>query len=774
MLGIGQNLIRLDQIKSYHIPSVIVTHTTMLSLVHLLIILIYTIRASIAFAAKDDCGGACQLALSHVSFPDVNASLGYYQTQCGSHLRVVSLYVCIRQYCNNASRHQDLRELDTECERYANITLPPFEIVDNITSEIVAEWPLLDQERWKGTYIKPVLVSNELFDLALRSKRAWTTSEITRSQYGNAMFWFWGIVIAIGFLDRLLSSRSHSSFPRTLHASPSSRLISMLHLWTKKHITIPSAFSTKSSEPYWELCVVPPRLPSFLLVLFLLLNIVLCCIGYEVFAENLIFNTTEQWLRYIADRTGVISNANLSIIWLFATRNNVVLCLTGWSFETVMQFHRWTARVSTIEAVVHSICYTVLVFEEGSWQRFWAEFTLRYWNMGVLATVAMTLICCFSLYPMRRYYYELFLVLHIGLGVLTLLGMWYHVEIFDGQYNWCIWPCLIIWLADRVLRSWRLITLNRVASFSAVEYDSKSNVVSLQVPVSTAQRPQAGQYYFLYFLNGLAFYESHPFTVSSWKAADTLIKPNVYALEFLIRPYNGFTKKLADAATGPTTKPSGRVRVLAEGPYGPAHNLKKFDSLVFVVGGTGIAIALAYLTSLHDSTMTSKSPYRARRIHIVWAVQTAAFFEHIFHSMIEPRLRELACASCRETLKIELDIYVTRTKAMDTTLPDMTLPDMTLPGIVKLSVHHNTRPEIDTLVCEATCWRPRPSDLTQRTPSDLDVETQTLLDQARSCRIAVVACGPGSLSDATRAAVVRALGRDTSCDLEFFNESYSW
>lgn len=37
--------------------------------------------------------------------------------------------------------------------------------------------------------------------------------------------------------------------------------------------------------------------------------------------------------------------------------------LTGWDFGTYNNFHRWVARVSTLQAVIHSVGYVVLVFD---------------------------------------------------------------------------------------------------------------------------------------------------------------------------------------------------------------------------------------------------------------------------------------------------------------------------------------------------------------------------------------------------------------------------
>lgn len=55
-----------------------------------------------------------------------------------------------------------------------------------------------------------------------------------------------------------------------------------------------------------------------------------------------------------------MSYANLVILWLFGGRNNVFLWATGWSFSTFNLFHRAIARVATIQAIVHSVGYTII------------------------------------------------------------------------------------------------------------------------------------------------------------------------------------------------------------------------------------------------------------------------------------------------------------------------------------------------------------------------------------------------------------------------------
>lgn len=93
--------------------------------------------------------------------------------------------------------------------------------------------------------------------------------------------------------------------------------------------------------------------------------------------------------------------SNLAVIWMFAGRNNVFLWLTGWKYSTFSIFHRHVARIATLEAIVHSISYTVLKYRgeftcclvsvltyadrcsEGDLYYSW---TLPYWYTGAIVS----------------------------------------------------------------------------------------------------------------------------------------------------------------------------------------------------------------------------------------------------------------------------------------------------------------------------------------------------------------------------------------------------
>lgn len=131
----------------------------------------------------------------------------------------------------------------------------------------------------------------------------------------------------------------------------------------KQHVTTPALFGHRSAETVgW--CTIPTRIETLTIAAFVIINFVLSCVTYDLFTGNLYWaDTSTQLTRYLADRTGVMAIANLPLVFAFGTRNDVLLWLTGWSFATFNQFHRWVARVATIQAVVHSIAYTIEAFQ---------------------------------------------------------------------------------------------------------------------------------------------------------------------------------------------------------------------------------------------------------------------------------------------------------------------------------------------------------------------------------------------------------------------------
>lgn len=102
------------------------------------------------------------------------------------------------------------------------------------------------------------------------------------------------------------------------------------------------------------------------IVVYVILNVIFSAVGYGSFQPNVMFKSKGfELCEYVGNRTGTLSLVNASIAILFAGRNNLLIAWTGWSLTTFITLHRWTARMATLQALVHSIVYTLAYWQPG-------------------------------------------------------------------------------------------------------------------------------------------------------------------------------------------------------------------------------------------------------------------------------------------------------------------------------------------------------------------------------------------------------------------------
>jgi hypothetical protein len=134
-----------------------------------------------------------------------------------------------------------------------------------------------------------------------------------------------------------------------------------LQIFTKRYLLMPAIFHATAHRPTcfgltWSL---PTRMHSIAVLLLVLINAIACGWGLDAFSGNIYFDATWlQYVRYVADRTGMYAVYNMPLLFAFAGRNNILIWLTGSSFETFNVYHRWIGRIVVGEAVVHSVLYT--------------------------------------------------------------------------------------------------------------------------------------------------------------------------------------------------------------------------------------------------------------------------------------------------------------------------------------------------------------------------------------------------------------------------------
>jgi len=356
--------------------------------------------------------------------------------------------------------------------------------------------------------------------------------------------------------------------------------------------------------------------------------------------------------------------------------------------------------------------------------------------------------------------------------ILNILTQYSHVEIFLGEYDIFFWPCAILWGLDRLLRFSRILILNPRfwKKTATVSYNPDSNIIRVVAETNSGLlKSYPGAFYYIYTLNHLRFWESHPFTLAycttDGDAAHPTLKPakqplvqrlstssdrsrspaqstesdellgsdSSSSLVFLIRPYDGFTSRLKNAASS-TPEP---LHVLLEGPYGESDHLSAFQNILLIVGGSGIAVPLSVLDSLlHNEHFSAPSC-----ITIVWAVREPEFCSDV----LDTDLR--LCVAGEHNAKLSVEVYCTKGRN----------------DAEALKEYVKQRNGMDVAV-----FGRRP-DIRER------VMGEGMRCRGEGEKLAVVACGPAGMADEVRSSVVEVLRKGEGWDgIKFFDKGFSW
>ncbi|EXJ84251.1 hypothetical protein A1O3_04918 [Capronia epimyces CBS 606.96] len=765
-----------------------------------------------------ECINGIRTDIAEFTFAGGEAS-GYWVNLCSNNLSVHSMWAATKLYCTQHEIEAGSKMLGEYCLEYALVELTPYsEVLPSLTDAYIASLPVVEYSDIDATKIwnQSVLLSKDFYTAGRRTTSVFQNSYTIDQRYGWAVYGFWGGILLIGIVNRLFTHFFHARRTPTrgdveerrvkLHAPRSLSVFGTAHHWVRTNLIIPAAFGSHHQRLLWW-CTVPTRMETVIVVSFWILNLVLCCVSYEIFVPNLYYTRALQIWRYVADRTGIICYANLPILWMFSGRNNIFLWLTGWSFSTFNIFHRHVARIATVQAIVHSIAYTAL---EADYDQLAESRREKYWYMGGMATIAMGLLLFFSSIYFRRHSYEIFLLIHIALSVVTIVGLFYHTAIFDGEYDPYLWPLVAIWLFDRFARIVRLVYCNLrvrlssapIATTTTATYDQAADLIRLEVtPGSGLLKPGPGQHYFIYQPAKWKGWENHPFTLASWsvqagskevavepspnhdhvvKAMEAEIKAAAktspsqdsssatsvssekgqagtkeddgrYRLTFFVRPFSSWTMRLRDECL---KSPTGLInpRAFIEGPYGETSPLHTYENVVFILGGTGISGALPYLQehviraasqSSSAAAATGESKVKGTRTRDITFVWT---------TKQSAMIRDIAARELRPFLAredIHCSFYATSRKESSETIK-----------AAEIEVSSNHTAEVGI-----TYGRP-----------NIRETVRGVIDEVHEAgsaggKIAILTCGPAAMADEARAAVHEAL-KNGKRGVDYFEETF--
>jgi len=250
--------------------------------------------------------------------------------------------------------------------------------------------------------------------------------------------------------------------------------------------------------------------------------------------------------------------------------------------------------------------------------------------------------------------YEFFLKVHFILAFIALVALLNHLG--RSGLDKLIFPiaALSIWGMNALVRLLIVLYRNtggwqqRGSAGSAKIthfFDSAGeNVVSAMRVKLYLRRPQKirpGQYYYLSFSDmGLRKrFQSHPYTIAWWD--DSM---RATSLSFLVQPHNGVSSDLI--------RRNSLRSVRIDGPYGKDLELEKYETVILVAKGIGIAGIIPYVRHLAYRKLSTGKAHEAyrrglitRKIDVYWMLEDNAQEDWISDWIIDLREKDSQKAS---------------------------------------------------------------------------------------------------------------------------------
>ncbi|KAL1839028.1 hypothetical protein VTJ49DRAFT_1928 [Mycothermus thermophilus] len=510
------------------------------------------------------------------------------------------------------------------------------------------------------------------------------------------------------------------------------------HAWFKRNIQYAPILRKRHNREFQlssalNMGTLPTRLQLVFLLGYLAANVAFCVITIDWSGP------LRQVAALVRNRTGYLAVVNMIPLFIMAGRNNPLITLLGMSFDTFNLLHRWLGRIVMLEAVAHTLAFLISNASVNGWTgAFNTTFRVPYMMWGFIATCAFVAICIQAASLFRHAYYETFKLAHISLAILSILGLWYHLDLKSLPQLRYLYAVVACWILERAARLARLAYRNLGAGGTRTLVEAlPGGACRVTVTMARPWQFRPGQHAYLY-MPTVGFWQSHPFTVAWSDEGDHHADPGSDKLpitrqdiakkttvSFVIRGRTGFTGALYSQAA---SRPDGKMvtRCFVEGPYRGSSRLHSYGTVMLFAGGVGITQAVPHVRELVDGF--AKGTVATRRVVMVWSIQSPEHLEWIRPWMTEV----LAMPRRREVLKVLL--FVSRPRSTK----EIHSPSATVqmfPG----------RPNIETLL-------------------GMEMENQI-------GTMGVTVCGPGALSDDVRRAV---RNKQYHGEVDFIEEAFSW
>lgn len=443
--------------------------------------------------------------------------------------------------------------------------------------------------------------------------------------------------------------------------------------WIKRHILYAPLGNKRHNREVQlgsvvQVGTLPSRFHTIILLVYVCTNLAYCA------ALDYSNPRAECWAEF-RGRTGSLAVLNLIPTMIFAFRNNPLIWILRVSYDTFSLLHRWTARIVIIEAIFHTIAWTVNQVEADKWSSVWTSLAgSQFLSLGTVATVSMLIIAIVAVGPIRHAWYETFINGHRALALAALIGT--HIHLKDGELPQTPYLrfCWALWGLEYLMRLFYLLWLNigrhKRTKVTVEAMPSEACRVTFDLVRPWKFQPGSHIHVWLPTIGKVTnFFSTHPFSVA-WSenhvvghfneklptTEEDLDKHDkiTTSVSIVLRARTGITRKMFErAARAPmrTFTTFGTV----EGPYGGHESLDSYGTVLLFAGGVGITHQIAFIR--HLVAGCAVGTVATRKLILVWSVPNTEALE-----WVRPWMDEiLKMKGRRDVLKIML--FVTKPKS---------------------------------------------------------------------------------------------------------------
>ncbi|GAA5895955.1 ferric reductase family protein [Sporobolomyces salmoneus] len=375
-------------------------------------------------------------------------------------------------------------------------------------------------------------------------------------------------------------------------------------------------------------------------------------LGYSIITFSLAISGALGHIDYIAHHCARLCFAQIPLLVGLASRElGVIAWVTGLHSATLVALHRWIGRSAIVLAMVH---VSGRLFTNAPR----IDLTIGYQAWGLVGLILWLSMSILSIRAIRARFYKFFIFSHLSAFALSLIALSLH----RPQVAPYLIAGAVIYSSDRIFRVllvayYALRSSRRGGAKATVEILS-DDVIRVKTENKRRWKPVASSFLPITHVEG-----------------DEV--PTEGTQSFIIRVHQGFTLKLKERALEsqekmidePTQESESSIElspIFSEGPYGHNLRLHRFESVLLLVGGTGVTFAVGFLLDLvrrarvEQLYATQGKKLSTKRLTFVWSVRDKAEVE-----WIGDELREAIQYAPPGFL--ELQIYVTRMSAPLTT-----------------------------------------------------------------------------------------------------------